>query len=99
MENQKEMEKNQENEYIKRNQFQLSLNGSIYKLILEIDSKNFISFKLRQIGAISHTYYSLKYNYEEIINQLNLEKNDYKNIAAIFDLFDTSIRNKNLFYS
>ena len=77
------------------NQYDLKINNDLYKLKIDISSKGKIIFELRQLNYISFDYYSSTFKYEDILNQLNLDKTKYDNINKILELFDLSIKNKN----
>ena len=77
------------------NQYDLKINNDLYKLKIDISSKGKIIFELRQLNYISFDYYSRTFKYEDILNQLNLDKTKYDNINKILELFDLSIKNKN----
>ena len=62
--------------------------------IIEKYSKTKIVFKLRISSYITRYYYIQKYNYEDLIKQLNLNKSNYDNLETIIKYIDTSILDK-----
>ena len=70
-----------------KKEYELNHEDNIYKFEFEANN-NEIIFKLTRISEISYYNYIRKYNYNEIINDLNLSKDIYNNIEKIFEYLD-----------
>ena len=92
-----EPELSKENEIINyHRQYELKLNDELYNLIIYTISKNIIVFKMRQSHFISFTFYYAEYKYDDLLNQLTLEKNNYKDVNKLLELFDVLIKNNDI---
>ena len=92
-----EPELSKENEIINyHRQYELKLNDEYYNLIIDTISKNIIAFKMRQSHFISFTFYYAEYKYDDLLNQLTLEKNNYKDVNKLLELFDVLIKNNDI---
>ena len=81
---------------IKKN-YILKLNSIPYHFSIELSSNNYFNFELRQADKISYDYYSSKYNYEDILNLLHLEKKIYNNTLKVIELFENLLKKKKIF--
>lgn len=75
----------------------LKLNSIPYHFTIELSSNDFIIFELRQADKISYDYYLSKYNYDNILKLLNLEKNIYNNTLKVIELFDDLLKKEKIF--
>ena len=62
----------------------MNYEDKIYNFEIEVNNNESI-FILNKLSEISYYNYIRKYNYNEIINDLNLSKDIYDNIEKIFD--------------
>ena len=69
-----------------KKEYELAYEDKIYKFEFEVNN-NEIKFILTKLSEISYYNYIRKYNYDEIINDLNLSK-DFDNIEKIFEYLD-----------
>ena len=92
----KELSSEKEGMTIKKN-YILKLDSIPYHFTIEFLLTNIISLMLRQSEKISYDYYSSQINYENIIKLLHLDKNIYKDISKIIELFDNLIKNEKIF--
>ena len=86
----------QENEVIESTKDEFKIDDEIFNLIIELNSDNKIYFKLINSNVISLYYYMNVYNYEDIIQLLNLDKEHYKNLKTIFKFLNTALLKKKL---
>ena len=80
---------------LKRKEYIFNSNEIPYKLILSFD-KNFITFKLYQLNNIKTFNYCNKYNYEKIIDILEINNNIYNNLDKVHQLIEQTFLNKNI---
>ena len=66
-----------------------------YKLIMYMD-KEFIYFKINEINNFSLFYFENKYNYDNIIEILELDNNIFINLEILFEFIEQEYLNKNL---
>ena len=66
-----------------------------YKLIMYMD-KEFIYFKINEINNFSLFYFENKYNYDNIIEILELDNNIFINLEIVFEFIEEEYLNKNL---
>ena len=78
-----------------KKEYTLEQNNLTYKLKMIIDDNENISLKLNQTNNISE-YYFKKYKYEQIKKQLNMNKENFRNIIDIFNFLDSSITQNKL---
>ena len=92
----KELSSEKEGMTIKKN-YILKLDSIPYHFTIEFLLTNIISLMLRQSEKISYDYYSSQINYENIIKLLHWDKNIYKDISKIIELFDNLIKKEKIF--
>jgi len=73
-----------------KKEYELASEDKIYKFKLELNNNEMI-FILTKLSEISYYNYIRKYNYDEIINDLNLSKDLYDNIEKIFEYLDIKV--------
>lgn len=78
-------------------QYELKLNDDYYNLIIDTITKDIITFKMKKSNFISFIFYYAEYKYNELLNQLNLEKNNYNDINKLLELFDLLIKNNDIY--
>ena len=85
-----------EDELISNKEYELHLNDDIYSLVMEINNKDTIFLKLKQINDLCFYNYNKQYKYEELIDLLLLPKKYYDNIPKIYKFIDTAITKNKL---
>ena len=77
-------------------EYELDIDKIKYRLKMEIVEDENILFKIRKIDCLAYLFFLKKYNYNEILKELNLKKNDYNNIIKVFNLIDNLIKNNKI---
>ena len=77
-------------------EYELDIDKINYRLKMEIVEDENILFKIRKIDCLAYLFFLKKYNYNEILKELNLKKNDYNNIIKVFNLIDNLIKNNKI---
>ena len=78
-----------------KKEYKLIKKNESYRLFIYID-KIFIHFKITENKDISFFCYQNKYDYDTIIELLQLDKTIFINIEIIFDLIDNVVLNNNV---
>ena len=81
-------------EPIMSKEYELILDKDTYSLVIEIISKEKISFNIRQVNNISYSYFYQEYDYETLIKELVLPAQHYDNIEKIFKFYDIALEKK-----
>jgi len=83
------------NKIIEKKIYKIEINKNKYELIIFRDNQ-YIYFKIIQIDDITLFYYINKYNYEQIIDILNLKNNLYEDLEKVMELIDEAYSNKKI---
>ena len=76
--------------------YELKLEDIAYSLEIQQYSEDKLSFKLTKSDNLSLYYYYKEFNYNDILNCLSLNKEQYENLSKIISFFDQVITNKEL---
>lgn len=76
--------------------YELKLEDIIYSLEVQLNSEDKLSFKLTKSDNLSLYYYFKEFNYNDILNLLPLNKEQFDNLSKIFSFFDKVVTNKEL---
>ena len=82
-------------EILIKKEYKLIKKKEIYKLLVYID-KFFIYFKITENNHLSYFYYQNKYNYDKIIEILELDNTIFINLEIIFDLIENALINNDV---
>ena len=75
-------------------EYKFQINTDKYTLKINAYSNQSIQFYIKQTNSITIYYYERNYAYDDIIKALILAKDYYKDIAKIFEFYDTAITKK-----
>ena len=83
-------------EVIKGKTYELKLNNSSYLLLIKQMENDSIYFQLRPTSNFSYTLFCKEFNFEELLKQLLLSKDNYNEISKILKYFDNEISKNNI---
>ena len=82
---------------IDKKNYELTLDNVIYTLLIEITNKEQIIFTLKPQEDTFYKFYFQKYDYNSIVEELKLFKEQYNDIKKILIFFEKSKCNDLLF--
>ena len=79
---------------IQSKEYEFKIKENKFKVIIDIYSNQTIHFYAIQLNKLSMYYYEKEFTYDEIIRNLILVKDLYKDISSVLDFYNKSIRNE-----
>ena len=86
----------EDEETIDTKTYEIKSNKKSYLLTIKLNSKDNITFQLRQTFNFPSIIFIKEFSYEELLKQLSLSKEDYNSTSKIFKYYDSVLSKSNI---